>query len=110
MLSITIFTIFFTFLQFLNPVLSYAIPNPGPRSVSRRDGTELTPFPFDPSHAAILEDVFDRIEAIPDEVIEKGEDATKEWLSANSGVAARSAPQESAPLETRQGFFAILNW
>lgn len=110
MLSITIFTIFFTFLQVLSPVLSHAIPNPAARSVSHRDAPEGTPFPFDPSHAAILEDVFDKIEAIPDEVIEQGEAATKEWLSANPDVAARSAPQESAPLETRQGWFAILKW
>jgi hypothetical protein len=105
MLSVTTFTIFLTFIHFITPVISHAIPNPGTLSVSRRDGTEGTPFPFDPSHAPVLEDVFDKIASIPDEVVEQGEAATSEWLRANTNLVARSAP-----LETRQGWIAIAKW
>lgn len=69
----------------------------------------------------MLEDVFGQIAAIPDEVFDQGEDATREWLKKNSHLVARDVEEKreveergveglEAGIEKRQGWIAIAKW
>lgn len=66
----------------------------------------VTPFPFDEAHAAVLEDAFNAIASIPPDVLDSGEDALKAWITTHEAVPKVSA--RSASLEPRQSFFHIL--
>lgn len=90
-------------------VSSYAIPTPNALTLSPRDApdsSEGVPFPFEESHGPVLEDIFGKIEAIPDDILDQGQAATAEWLKANSNLVTRDV----SVIEERQGWVAVAKW
>ena len=103
-------TILLSTLPLLAPLISsYAIPTPTTLTLSPRDPPDISkaiPFPFDESHSPVLEDIFGKIEAIPDDVLDQGPAATAEWMKANSNLVTRDV----AVIEARQGWIAVAKW
>jgi hypothetical protein len=112
MLSTTIFTVLLTVLHSITPAASVALPNNG-LALNSRDAAKSVPFPFDPSNAAVLEDVFGAIEDIPDDLISQGGEAIRAWLEDKTGITQPPGESDlsarSDSLEAR-GLFQVLKW
>ncbi|KAL8734377.1 MAG: hypothetical protein Q9166_001575 [cf. Caloplaca sp. 2 TL-2023] len=91
--------------SFTPSILTHAIPNPVALAPApRAETSEAIPFPFDEEHAAYLEDAFDTIANIPDEVLDDGPEAVKQWVLAHD-----SNPQLTvrSTLVERQGWVQV---
>lgn len=77
--------------------------NPAPLAL---DTSRAVPFPFSLSQVGVLEEALSTIESVPDTVLDKGKDATREWLTNanNDPLVLRSV------IEERQGWIAIAKW
>lgn len=106
----TILTAGIAALGFSTSSLGLNIPVESSLEARAEPHANVTPFPFDEAHASALENAFEAIASIPDDVLDSGEDALKAWINTHEAVpevSTRSASLE-ADLEPRQSLFHIL--
>lgn len=94
-------------LQLGQTAMGSAIPSPFGLAVREGpDTSEIVPFPFDEyDDETPITKSFDAIVNIPDETLDAGEDAVKEWISGHFDLQTRDLELE---LEERQLWLSIL--
>lgn len=98
-------------LQFSQTTLAFAIPDSVDLMIRSQDGDDdkIVPFPYDDDDAPEIEKAFQAIEDIPDETLDQGDQAVKDWINnyrkggggnkprAVDGLEAREAEPEAEP-------------
>ena len=91
-------------LQFSQTTLAFAIPDSVDLMIRSKDldDDKVIPFPYDEADAHEIEDVFSLIEDIPDETLDKGDQAVKDWIKDHRRGGNSNKPREVNSLETRE--------
>ncbi|KAL8678348.1 MAG: hypothetical protein Q9224_006260 [Gallowayella concinna] len=101
----TILSVALATFTFTPSILTHAIPNPVALApTARAELPEAVPFPFDEADAPYLEDAFDTIANIPDNVLDDGPEAVKQWVLAHQSQPHLTTRSE---LVERQGWMQV---
>ncbi|KAL9015423.1 MAG: hypothetical protein Q9185_007174 [Variospora sp. 1 TL-2023] len=113
----TLLSIALTTFTLTHPILTHAIPNPAalaPAPISDlsarapQEGSDPIPFDFADEDAPWLEDALGEFEAIPDSVLDDGDEALRQWaLDYISASSPQPQTRSTAKLVERQDWMQI---